>query len=187
MLRFPKYATPKHERRATGDFYATPAHITKALLAVEKFEGEIWECCCGEGHISKVLKRAGYKVKSTDLFDRGYGRGGVDFLECWDKCDNIVSNPPYIDGMGIEFLNHSLLLARRKVAFLFPLNFLETPKRRAFLRHSGLKTVWVFSQRVAVLKNGKLYEQHPRGSTVCYCWFVFENGWKQKPVIDWID
>ena len=41
----------------------------------------VWECACGEGHISKVLESHGYNVVSTDLVYRGYGRlNPCDFL-----------------------------------------------------------------------------------------------------------
>lgn len=63
----------KRGDRERDDFYATPAPSTEALLSVEQFEGNIWEPCCGEGHISRVLEDAGYTVQSTDLVDRGYG------------------------------------------------------------------------------------------------------------------
>jgi hypothetical protein len=66
------------------------------LLAVEKFNGGIWEPACGDGSISKELEAAGYAVHSTDLIDRGYGTGGVDFLlDYRTSADNIVTNPPF--------------------------------------------------------------------------------------------
>lgn len=37
----------------------------------------VWECSCGQGHLSEVLNKNGYNVKSTDLIDRGYGIGGL--------------------------------------------------------------------------------------------------------------
>ena len=45
--------------RQKDDYYATPPEATQALLAVETFDGLIWEPCCGEGHISKVLLENG--------------------------------------------------------------------------------------------------------------------------------
>lgn len=69
------------EARPASDFYPTPPHATKALLGVELFNGSIWEPACGKGHISEVLKEHGYEVTSTDLFDHGYGKPGVDFTK----------------------------------------------------------------------------------------------------------
>jgi 2-polyprenyl-3-methyl-5-hydroxy-6-metoxy-1,4-benzoquinol methylase len=59
--------------REANDFYPTPESATLALLEKQTFEGDIWECACGDGAISKVLLNKGYKVYSSDLIDRGYG------------------------------------------------------------------------------------------------------------------
>lgn len=63
------------------DFFPTPAWATHALIDNEKFVGDIWECACGNGAMSDVLETRGNNVVSSDLFQRGYGEGGVDFLE----------------------------------------------------------------------------------------------------------
>ena len=81
--------------REENDFYPTPETATEALLKKQKFEGNIWECACGDGAISKVLLKHGYKVYSSDLIDRGYGSTGKDFLNSDLKADNIVTNPPF--------------------------------------------------------------------------------------------
>lgn len=59
--------------RPKDDFYATDPRAAELLLEVEKFNRNIWECACGEGHLSKVFKKAGYEVRSSDIIDRGYG------------------------------------------------------------------------------------------------------------------
>jgi hypothetical protein len=82
---------------ATGpDFYPTPAWATHALCEHETFEGAIWEPCCGDGAMSRVLKARGYSVVSTDLHDRGYGLPDMDFLKAdVEDVPNIVTNPPF--------------------------------------------------------------------------------------------
>src|SRR5277367_1987283 len=77
------------------DFFPTPAWATHALIDNENFVGDIWECACGNGAMSEVLGVPGNHVISTDLFDRGFGEGGVDFLEAARRAPNIVTNPPY--------------------------------------------------------------------------------------------
>src|SRR6476619_5835454 len=62
------------------DFYPTPAWATYALVENEPFIGDIWECACGDGAMSEVLAEAGNHVHSSDLYDRGYGEIGIDFL-----------------------------------------------------------------------------------------------------------
>lgn len=66
--------------REKHDYYATEPKAVEFLLKLEKFNNSIWEPACGEGHISNVLCKNGYSVKSTDLINRGFGIGGVDFL-----------------------------------------------------------------------------------------------------------
>src|SRR5277367_2718519 len=78
-----------------ADFYPTPAWATYALIDNEKFDGDIWECACGDGAMSQVLAETGASVRSSDLFDRGYGESGVDFLTATSHAGNIVTNPPY--------------------------------------------------------------------------------------------
>jgi len=77
------------------DFFPTPRWATFALIENEKFNGEIWECACGDGTMSRVLEETGQPVRSTDLYDRGFGEAGVDFLMSQSEADNIVTNPPY--------------------------------------------------------------------------------------------
>lgn len=64
------YAT---EEREENDYYATEPLATEFLLQLETFSPYIWECACGGGHISEVLKQHGYFVYSSDLVNRGYG------------------------------------------------------------------------------------------------------------------
>lgn len=91
------------ENREKDDFYPTPPEGTAPLLAVERFDGPIWEPACGQGHMSRVLEDAGHDVISTDLVHRGYGEGGVDFLMEWrPRAPNIVTNPPVQDGGGFR-------------------------------------------------------------------------------------
>jgi hypothetical protein len=40
------------------DFFPTPRWATFALIENEKFNGEIWECACGDGTMSRVLEGA---------------------------------------------------------------------------------------------------------------------------------
>lgn len=38
----------RYSKRAPFEFYPTPPEATRALLSVEKFEGNIWEPACGD-------------------------------------------------------------------------------------------------------------------------------------------
>ena len=84
------------EERQMDDYYATEPKALELLLEIERFNPIVWECACGEGHLSKVLSERGYTVVSTDLVDRGYGTGGVDFMKISAIFDgDIITNPPY--------------------------------------------------------------------------------------------
>jgi hypothetical protein len=75
------------------DFFPTPAWATHALIDNEKFMGDIWEPACGDGAMSRVLAQTGQQVISSDLYRRGFGEIGVDFLDNDRRADNIVTNP----------------------------------------------------------------------------------------------
>ena len=118
--------------REEHDFYATDPIAGEWLLRLEKLNHNIWECACGEGHLSKVFIEHGFNVKSTDLIDRGFGQGDVDFLKCNDKFDgDIVTNPPY--KYAEDFIQHALTLIPdgNKVCMFLKVQFLEGKGRKA--------------------------------------------------------
>jgi hypothetical protein len=165
---------PTAKRRADldgPDFFPTPGWATRALIDNERFEGSIWECACGDGAMAQELKAAGYPVTATDLFPRGYGKSGVDFLAETRPVDNIVTNPPY--NVAEAFVAQGLTLARRKVALLLRLAFLEGANRARtiFLEHPPAR-VWVFSERITFYMKGA--EQSGSGTTA-YAWFVWDK------------
>ncbi|MFN3188872.1 MAG: hypothetical protein ACK42D_05065, partial [Candidatus Paceibacteria bacterium] len=103
------------------DFYPTPAWATFALIDNENFGGDIWECACGNGAMSKVLEETGCHVRSSDLYDRGFGEVGVDFTDASVGTDNIVTNPPY--NSAEAFVERGTKLAGKKFALLLRLAF----------------------------------------------------------------
>ena len=162
------------------DFYPTPERGTKALLSVEKFEGEIWEPACGDGAISKVLEAAGYSVRSTDLVDRGYGTPRIDFLmEQRTSVPNIITNPPF--KLAEEFVAQSLRFTTRKVAILARLAWLEGVARKKLFEGSPLARVWVFSSRLKFNIPGR----GERGM-IAFAWFVWDHAHKGPPTLGWL-
>ena len=121
------------KERETNDYYATDPYAIDVLIndGGANLAHTIWEVSCGEGHLSERLKAYGYNVKSTDLINRGYGVGGIDFLACAEQFDgDILTNPPYKDAQ--LFVEHALELIPdgRKVFMFLKLTFLEGKKRR---------------------------------------------------------
>jgi hypothetical protein len=168
------------DTREKDDFYATPEASTKQLLAKEGFVGGIYEPCCGQGHIATVLEDAGYEVEASDLIYRGYGTPRIDFLMERTRRDNIVTNPPYKN--ALDFAEQAITLSKRKVALLLKLSFLEGVARHKFFQQHPPKTVWVFSQRQSLMKNGTPYS----GGMMALAWFVWEQGNNEQPRIGWI-
>lgn len=171
--------------RPETDYYATDPRAIDYLLEVESFAPTIWECACGEGHLSKKLMEYGYEVYSTDLIYRGFGVGGMDFLKyAGDWNGDIITNPPY--KYGLEFAEKSLEIMRGggKLAMFLKLTFLEGKKRRVFFDEFPPVRVHVFSNRIGCAKNGEFEKCSTRA--VCYAWFVWEKGWKGETVVDWI-
>lgn len=153
------------------DFFPTPAWATEALIDNEAFHGDVWECACGNGAMSDVLEKTSSSVASSDLFDRGYGEVGVDFLAATKRFDNIVTNPPYNAAEG--FVKSGLALANKKFALLLRLAFLEGGNRqRTIFETNPPARVWVFSERITFYPAGA----EVKGSgTTAYAWFVWDK------------
>lgn len=176
--------TLKPTDREADDFYATPRSSIEQLLGVEAFDGPVWEPACGDGAISRVLQEKGYEVTSTDLIERGFGTGGVDFLmEYKPLAENIVTNPPF--KLGTEFAGHALQLVRRKVAMLLKVGFLEGPTRETL--HMSLARVWVMRRRVTFLKGGKEFSRsNGKGGIHAYAWFVWDKSHSGPVTLGWL-
>lgn len=176
------------KQREVNDYYATEPKALELLLDIEKFSHHVWKCACGEGHLSKVLESRGYDVYSTDLIDRGYGTGNVDFLKC--ACTvadtDIITNPPY--KYALEFAEHALELLQpgRKLALFLKLQFLEGKKRRKLFNKYPPKVVYVSSSRLNCAMNGD-FERYPSNNAICYAWFIWEKGYTGDTVIKWFN
>ena len=156
------------------DFHPTPPSVIEALVARERFKGLIWEPAAGNAAIVRVLKRAGYTVRATDIAK------GVDFLRTSRSVPNVVTNPPYADGRAENFCRHALKLATHKIAMLVPIWFLEGVQRHDLFTKEPLKAVYVFSRRPTF---GEDQESHAPFGT---CWVVWDKRYKGKPYIEWL-
>ena len=179
--------TSVSRERVENDYYATPPESTIALLEREKFSGDILEPCCGQGHISEVLKDYGYEVISNDMVDRGYGEYNEDFLKSKSlTANNVITNPPF--KYAKEFIEKSLEVTNGKVAMFCKIQLLEGVSRREMFENTPLKTVYVFTKRQNPLRNGSPVDENGKkwASTMCFAWFVWEHGYEGKPTIEWI-
>ena len=176
--------------RVENDYYATPPESTQALLNVLELNGSILEPACGEGHISEVLKSnyPNSEIVSTDLVDRGYGEGSINFLEhTYDRSfTNVITNPPF--KYMREFVEKSLEISTDKVIMFGKIQFLEGQRRKEFLENSPLKYVYVFSERQNPMRNGSPVDENGKkwSSTMCFAWYVWEKGYEGEPIVRWL-
>lgn len=176
----------RHADAEPHDYYATEPKAVELLLEQEEFSPVIWEPACGEGHISKVLGQHGYQVRSTDLVDRGYGEGNLDFLQYPSDGTleaDIITNPPYKHAK--EFVEKALetVAPGQKVAMFLKLTFLEGQGRRELFKNNPPETVYVSSARLQCGKNGDFSGT----SMVAYAWFVWRKGCQGCTQIKWIN
>ena len=164
------------------DFFPTPAWATHALIENEAFSGEIWESACGNGAMSKVLEITGNPVVSSDLYDRGYGESGEDFLTPRWRSENIITNPPYNAAEG--FVRSGVSSSKSKFALLLRLAFLEGANRaNTIFSECPPSRVWVFSERITFYPLGAVQ----KGSgTTAYAWFVWDKNAPSGTELKWL-
>jgi hypothetical protein len=151
--------------RQSHDFYPTPDWVTQALLKQVALRGPVWEPCCGDGAMARVLERAGHDVVASDLVDRGFGRGGVDIFDCTAfpaGCRALVTNPPYGDGgdsvrptnasLGmLNFVRHTLDLTMRaegQLALLVRFQWIAGKRAASLISSGPLSRVVVLTKRI---------------------------------------
>ena len=169
-----------------NEYYATHPSVTLVLLRVESFHHHILEPACGGGFISQPLIDNGYDVLSTDLIDRGFGNGGIDFLTSkFEKGKyDIVTNPPYT--LYIPFLLKSIDVCKNKVAMLLPVTFLSCKQRCKIYESYPPHTVYIYTDRICIAKNGEFEKYDATINPQMYAWFVWQKGFQGNPTIKWI-
>ena len=190
--------------RVENDYYATPPEATRALLNSFGIYGcfNILEPACGEGHISKEIVKwfnktrdaEGNKwddeelVTSTDLIDRGYGTGGIDFLRMEEnkKYDCVITNPPF--KLAKEFILKALKLSKKYVIMFAKIQLLEGIGRRELFEKYPPKYIYVFRNRINPMRNGSSVDENGKkwSNTMCFAWFVWEIGFEGEPTIRWL-
>jgi hypothetical protein len=163
------------------DFFPTPKWATFALMDNEPFKGDVWECACGDGAMSEVIADAGHKVESSDLYDRGYGEVGHNFLTTRRRAANIITNPPFNSAEG--FVAIALKQAQSKFALLLRLAFLEGANRtRTIFTAHAPSRVWVFSERITFYPKDAV---QAGSGTTAYAWFVWDKTHAGRTELSW--
>lgn len=177
------------KERQNEDFYATDPIAAKLLLKVETFSNNIWECACGQKHLSKVFEESCYNVRSSDLIDR-CNNEVFDFLSIENQVWNgdIITNPPY--KYAKEFIEKTLSIIPEgnKVAMFLKIQFLEGKERKKLFQAFPPKIIYVSSSRILCAKNAEFEAMKVGGgSAVAYAWYVWEKGYKGDTIIKWIN
>lgn len=160
----------KYEREK-NDFYSTDPIAIQLLHKHDLLDSNVpyWETACGNGNLSEELKRLGYNVVSSDLFDRGYGDTGVDFFKCNKVFEgNTITNPPYT--YINDWIQHSLKITSNKVYIFCRIQTIETITRyNKIYKNNPPSYICPFVKRVQCFRNNDIALHN---SAVCYSWFI---------------
>lgn len=176
--------------REQNDFYATSPEAIDRLLAAYSLPYFIWEPACGQGHLAKRLEERGYNVFATDLVNRGYGQGIMDFLKVENPpvpIDCILTNPPYKYATEFVLKALELLPENGECVMFLKTTFLEGKRRyEKIFNDYPPKYVFQFVKRVLCAKNADFERAQVDGTAVSYAWFIWEKGFRGETTIKWI-
>ena len=170
------------------DLYETPPAAVHALLAVEQFDGPVWEPACGPGAIVRELEASGQEVVASDLVDYGWEHAsGVDFLmelKAPLGVRSIITNPPFklaeeFAAQAVRFVPVTAMLLR--LAFLEGLRWQD----RGLAQH--LSAVWVFAPRLPFMHRAGYDGPINSNSGMPFAWFVWRHDHDGPPRIGWLN
>jgi len=176
-----------HQDRQEDDYYATPSEEVHNILKHEKLYGTILDNSCGEGHLIKPIKKQypSNKIIATDLIDRNYGEGGLDFLSedyPYNNVDTIIMNPPF--KLIEDFVVKSLQIAKKKVVLFARMQFLESQTRyKSIFKNNKPNRIYIYVDRVACAKNGNF--DNALSSNMAFAWFIWDKV-NNKTKIEWL-
>jgi len=165
-----------------NEHYVEPEWVSKRLFEEEKFQGQIYDPCCGFGRIVKAALAAGYTAYGSDLVDRGWDSTPQDFTKHLSPHDNIVTNPPFDQMAQMVFC--AVARARYKAALVMPTARLNAAR---WLVETPLRRVWLLTPRPS-MPPGHVIESGGKvgGGKSDFCWLVFEHGYEGVPEMKWL-
>jgi len=166
---------PKRDRQ-TDDWYPSPPEVTQAILEVEQFDGTIWEPCCGDGAIGKLIEAAGYTVVASDINPRGYGVKRDLFSVQRQVSYNTVSNPPFQLGDGrsvADVIRHLMTLNQRKIALVLKSTYWHAASRLPIFDEYRPAWIYPLTWRPDFLGLGR--------PTMEVMWCVWYRGYNEYP------
>ena len=178
------------EERQKEDYYATDPIAVELLLDLETFNKDVWECACGEKHMSNVLEKRGFNVRSSDIIKRCDDIEEYDFLknENIEWNGDIITNPPYKYAEEFVYKALQIIPTGNKVAMFLRLQFLEGKKRKQLFTNFPPSKVLISSSRIICAKNADFEKmKQGGGSAVAFAWIIWEKGFKGDTIIKWFN
>ncbi len=169
----------EHDRQ-DNDYYATHPSVIKPLFDKESFALEIWECACGEGHLSKAMEEE-KEVYSSDIVQRGYAKDVFDFLkydvvkDTIDRPRMIITNPPFDISREIIRKAMSDVEDNGFVIMLQRVNFMGgVTENRKFWEEMGMpRYIFVHRKRMSFTGDGKT-------DSIEYAHYVWQKGFNPE-------
>ena len=160
--------------RVPLDFYATPPEATRVLLDHIRFRAQVVDPCKGDGAILKVLRKAGYQAKGSDI------KIGYDFLNdkwLWPGSD-IVTNPPFGPGgrTAVRFIERALEVTGRRTAMLLPADF-DSGKTRVRV----FRDCHQFAMKIILLNRIRWFNNTPGAGNSA--WYLWDRNYRSTPTL----
>lgn len=173
------------------DLFPTPPWGTRALfkhvfpaLQLPSRIRTAWEPAAGFGHMSDPLSEFCQSVLATDIYPYGPHLDAVLDFRLADSSaslvDWVITNPPF--DHSFEFLEAALKIARKGVAFLVRLAWLESQSRyHSLWTQTPPTVVAAFTERLPMCLGG----WDPKLSTAtAYAWYIWvRDGSGKWPVV----
>ena len=118
---------------------------------------------------------------ATDLFDRGYGIAGQDFLNVQslppvltntNRRPLILTNPPFLDDLPEQFIQHALKLTKEKRGAVAM--FLRNDRDMAVKRENLFEGHPAYAMKVCVLKRPRWFEGSTGSPRHNYSWYFWD-------------
>ena len=176
MSLLPGAARGLHQQPLAPQFwYWEPVWCIERLFEEVSLTGSIYDPCCGSGRIPIAARKFGYEASGSDLVDRGFGTGGVNFLTDPTLRKTIVCNPPSDKKAGSlslrdKIVKHAIEVAE-VVAMIVPVPWQCGRWRRDNLFRRYLpRLILACGDRPSMPPGGT--DIKAAGGTTDYCWVL---------------
>jgi hypothetical protein len=161
-------------------WYWEPEEVTEQLLREITFCGPVHDPCCGSGRIPILARRFGYEATGSDIVDRGFGVGGVDFFTDSTPRVTLIFNPPagrnQDPTLSTRFILHALEVAEEVAAVLpVPMQCGQWRRDNLYRPHPP-RYVLALAARPSMPPGGTDIEA--KGGTMDYNWIVWNRGYR---------